>query len=31
MKALGMKIEKAPGAAGKREMLRAVKEGFNIT
>ncbi|TKB98700.1 tRNA (5-methylaminomethyl-2-thiouridine)(34)-methyltransferase MnmD [Pedobacter cryophilus] len=25
MKALGMKIEKAPGAAGKREMLRAVK------
>jgi tRNA U34 5-methylaminomethyl-2-thiouridine-forming methyltransferase MnmC len=25
MKSLGMKIEKAPGAAGKREMLRAVK------
>lgn len=25
MKALGMKVEKAPGAAGKREMLRAVK------
>ncbi|MDA9555038.1 tRNA (5-methylaminomethyl-2-thiouridine)(34)-methyltransferase MnmD [Pelobium sp.] len=25
MKAIGMKIEKAPGAAGKREMLRAVK------
>jgi tRNA U34 5-methylaminomethyl-2-thiouridine-forming methyltransferase MnmC len=25
MKALGMKIEKAPGAAGKREMLRAIK------
>ena len=25
MKGLGMKIEKAPGAAGKREMLRAVK------
>jgi tRNA U34 5-methylaminomethyl-2-thiouridine-forming methyltransferase MnmC len=25
LKALGLKIEKAPGAAGKREMLRAVK------
>lgn len=25
MKSLGMKIEKAPGAAGKREMLRALK------
>ncbi|MFC5284968.1 tRNA (5-methylaminomethyl-2-thiouridine)(34)-methyltransferase MnmD [Pedobacter alpinus] len=25
MKSLGMQIEKAPGAAGKREMLRAVK------
>ena len=25
MKALGMKVEKAPGAAGKREMLRALK------
>jgi tRNA U34 5-methylaminomethyl-2-thiouridine-forming methyltransferase MnmC len=25
MKSLGMKIEKAPGAAGKREMLRAIK------
>jgi tRNA U34 5-methylaminomethyl-2-thiouridine-forming methyltransferase MnmC len=25
MKGLGMKVEKAPGAAGKREMLRAVK------
>ena len=25
MKSLDMKIEKAPGAAGKREMLRAVK------
>ncbi|HEX7367126.1 MAG TPA: tRNA (5-methylaminomethyl-2-thiouridine)(34)-methyltransferase MnmD [Pelobium sp.] len=25
MKALGMQVEKAPGAAGKREMLRAVK------
>ena len=25
MKSLGMKVEKAPGAAGKREMLRAVK------
>lgn len=25
MKGLGMKIEKAPGAAGKREMLRAIK------
>ncbi|MBC7654127.1 MAG: tRNA (5-methylaminomethyl-2-thiouridine)(34)-methyltransferase MnmD [Oligoflexus sp.] len=25
MKSLGLKIEKAPGAAGKREMLRAVK------
>jgi tRNA U34 5-methylaminomethyl-2-thiouridine-forming methyltransferase MnmC len=25
MKSLGMAIEKAPGAAGKREMLRAVK------
>jgi len=27
LKALGCKIEKAPGAAGKREMLRAVKLG----
>lgn len=27
MKALGFTIEKAPGAAGKREMLRAVKGG----
>lgn len=27
LKALGLKIEKAPGAAGKREMLRAVKFG----
>ncbi len=25
MKSLGMKVEKAPGAAGKREMLRAIK------
>jgi len=25
MKSLGFAIEKAPGAAGKREMLRAVK------
>ena len=25
LKALGCKIEKAPGAPGKREMLRAVK------
>lgn len=25
MKSIGMKVEKAPGAAGKREMLRAVK------
>ena len=25
MKSLGMKIEKAPGSAGKREMLRAIK------
>ncbi len=25
MKSLGMKVEKAPGAAGKREMLRALK------
>ncbi|MBU0695314.1 MAG: tRNA (5-methylaminomethyl-2-thiouridine)(34)-methyltransferase MnmD [Bacteroidetes bacterium] len=25
MKSLGLKIEKAPGAAGKREMLRAIK------
>jgi tRNA U34 5-methylaminomethyl-2-thiouridine-forming methyltransferase MnmC len=25
LKALGLKIEKAPGAAGKREMLRAIK------
>ncbi|MBK0383498.1 tRNA (5-methylaminomethyl-2-thiouridine)(34)-methyltransferase MnmD [Pedobacter sp. SD-b] len=25
MKGLGMKVEKAPGAAGKREMLRAIK------
>lgn len=27
MKALGFSIEKAPGAPGKREMLRAIKEG----
>lgn len=25
MKSLGMKVEKAPGSAGKREMLRAIK------
>lgn len=28
IKALGLKVEKAPGAPGKREMLRAVKEKF---
>jgi tRNA U34 5-methylaminomethyl-2-thiouridine-forming methyltransferase MnmC len=30
LKALGCKVEKAPGAAGKREMLRAVKSGSLI-
>lgn len=30
IKALGCKVEKAPGAAGKREMLRAIKNGSLI-
>lgn len=30
LKALGCKVEKAPGAPGKREMLRAVKVGSQI-
>lgn len=29
LKALGCKVQKAPGAPGKREMLRAVKGGLN--